>query len=366
MIRIIGALSFFTIIVVTALLIIMPVFIHAYHKCTLEKQLGVNGHIIVHKTGGKFVDYEQIASQIRNVEGVTSVIPLIERKAVLLSATDIGAVQVRGISQYQLKNIKPIVSNVIFGSLDDFDKSGSLVIGARLANDLNIRVGENIDLLLPRTNSTHSKIVPKVKTYKVIAIYRMENYDSRITFMPLTEAQSFFSKDKNVDVLQIYLKNYDKVDESFDELSKIDKNISLIDWRLRNHSDHFNMIWTYGDTIKVVFFIFLLGNIVSALVMIVINKSNPAMSKNLSVIYSIFTSFNVIGTIIGIIVGLIFLISADTQNFLKNSIFSYSIYSFQSVDWMYEHVDITVIVSCLVLAFIMAFYSTWVRRKQAL
>ena len=57
-------------------------------------------------------------------------------------------------------------------------------------------------LLTPRGASTALGTAPRVKRYPIVAIFEigMSEYDSSIIFMPLNEAQRYFSQPNSVTV----------------------------------------------------------------------------------------------------------------------------------------------------------------------
>jgi len=71
-----------------------------------------------------------------------------------------------------------------------------VAIGSKLAEKLSIGVGDNLTLLTPRGPVTPVGIMPRIKAYKVAAVFEigMFEFDTSFVFMPLTEAQAYFDR----------------------------------------------------------------------------------------------------------------------------------------------------------------------------
>jgi lipoprotein-releasing system permease protein len=127
-------------------------------------------------------------------------------------STSSGAL-VRGLREADLKQLKAIGDNIRFGTLDGFDQKPGLALGSRLANELNVKVGDQVSLLTPRGAATALGTAPRVKRYPVAAIFEigMSEYDASILFMPLNEAQLYFNQPDTVTVLEVVLDSPDEV-----------------------------------------------------------------------------------------------------------------------------------------------------------
>ena len=78
-----------------------------------------------------------------------------------------------------------------------------------------MRAGDNITLVAPRGAVTPMGTTPRIKTYKVAAVFEigMSEYDSAFVFMPLPEAQAYFNRAGDVTAIEVYTDNPDRVDD---------------------------------------------------------------------------------------------------------------------------------------------------------
>src|SRR5262249_60216879 len=123
---------------------------------------------------------------------------------------------VGGAREEALKALPLIASNIRLGTLDGFDRQEGIAIGTRLANLLRVTVGDPVTLVSPRGAVTPFGTAPRIKPYKVAAIFEMgmSEYDRTMIFMPLAEAQRYFSKGNAVDVMELLVEDPEKVTEA--------------------------------------------------------------------------------------------------------------------------------------------------------
>src|SRR5208283_6049268 len=79
---------------------------------------------------------------------------------------------------------------------------------------LSLNVGDSITLVAPRGAVTPMGTTPRIKPYKIAAVFEigMSEYDAAFVFMPLTEAQAYFNRSGDVTAIEIYTDDPDRVD----------------------------------------------------------------------------------------------------------------------------------------------------------
>ena len=150
------------------------------------------------------------------MQGVDLAIPMVEGSAFASSnfAQNGSGVLVRGIQEADIRRLPGIANNVRAGTLDGFDTAGGVAIGQRLAENLNLRVGDKIKVMTANGAQTPFGVAPRVKAYKVVAIFEigMAEFDGIFVYMPLPEAQAFFNLDKQVSVVELFLHDPENID----------------------------------------------------------------------------------------------------------------------------------------------------------
>src|SRR5690606_13025556 len=101
----------------------------------------------------------------------------------------------------------------------------------------SLRAGDNITLVAPRGAVTPMGTTPRIKAYKVAAVFEigMSEYDSAFVFMPLPEAQAYFNRSGDVTAIEVYIDDADAV-QSFRKpiADAAQRPIFMVDWRQRN------------------------------------------------------------------------------------------------------------------------------------
>jgi lipoprotein-releasing system permease protein len=303
---------------VMALIVVMSV-LNGFHSTLIGKILGMNGHMIVRPLGRDFTDYLEVTKRIKQVPGVQLAIPMVEGQVLISSPSASNGIFVRGMREADLRSLKEVSSKIVYGSLDNFDSEPGIVIGIRLANALNVTAGDAVTIVSPRGASTPFGTSPRVKRYRVKAVFEigMVTYDTTIAFLPLHEAQKFFNVPNAAHVLEIMVDDPDNIDAFRAPLNQAaGGDMTMTDWRKRN-ADFYDALAAES----VMFFIIvsltmLLAslNIVSSMVMLVKEKRRGiailrTMGATRGTVMRVFfitgSSIGVIGALAGLIWGML-------------------------------------------------------------
>ena len=206
-ISVIAGFSFLGIVLGVATLIIVMAVMNGFRQELLSKILGLNGHVLVQPLESPLTDYKGVAERIAGLNGVRLAVPLVEGQALASSPFGASGVLVRGLSEKDLRGLPSVAGNIRQGTLEGFDGGQGLAIGKRLADQLSLHAGDNITLVAPRGAVTPMGTSPRIKVYKVAAVFEvgMSEYDSAFVFMPLPEAQAYFNRNGDVNVIEIFV-----------------------------------------------------------------------------------------------------------------------------------------------------------------
>jgi lipoprotein-releasing system permease protein len=252
------------------------------------------------------------------IPGVILAVPLVEGQALASSPFHAGGVLVRGVREQDLKRMPSISPNIRFGTLDGFNEGQGLVIGKRLADSLSVRAGDQMTLVAPRGSVTALGTTPRIKAYKVAAIFEigMSEYDNVFVFMPMGEVQAYFNRQDDVSAIEVYTDNPDQVDRYRQLVNeRAGRPVFLVDWRQRN-ATFFNALQVERNVMFLILTLIVLVaalNIVSGLIMLVKDKGHDiailrTMGATRGSIMRVFlitgSSIGVVGTLFGFGLGL--------------------------------------------------------------
>src|SRR6185436_19480398 len=378
-ISVIAGFSFLGIMLGVATLIIVMAVMNGFRKELLDKILGLNGHLLVQPLEQPLTDWEAVAERLSKVPGVRLAAPLVEGQALASSPFNSAGVLVRGIRAADLTRLTSIANNIKQGTLEGFDAGQGLAIGRRLSDQLSVRAGDNITLVAPRGAVTPMGTTPRIKTYKVAAVFEigMSEYDGAIVFMPLPEAQLYFNRAGDVTAIEVYTTNPDRI-ENFRKLvtDAANRPIFMIDWRQRN-ATFFNALQVERNVMFLILTLIILVaalNIISGLIMLVKDKGGDiailrTMGATQGAVMRIFlitgASIGVFGTIAGFLLGLVICQNVESiRQFLswmtRTELFSPELYFLSRLPAEMDVGETTaVVVMALTLSLLATLYPSW-------
>jgi lipoprotein-releasing system permease protein len=378
-ISIIAGFSFLGIMLGVATLIIVMAVMNGFRQELLDKILGLNGHLLIQPLESPLTDWQQVADRISKVEGIRLATPIVEGQALASSPFNASGVLVRGIRSADLERLTSIAKNIKQGTLEGFDHGQGLAIGRRLADQLSLRAGDNITLVAPRGAVTPMGTTPRIKVYKIAAVFEigMSEYDSAFVFMPLPEAQAYFNRSGDVTAIEVYTDNPDRV-QDFRKLvaDAAARPIFIIDWRQRN-STFFNALQVERNVMFLILTLIVLVaalNIISGLIMLVKDKGPDiailrTIGATQGAIMRIFlitgASIGVVGTLLGFVVGTIVCLNIETlRRFISwltsTELFSPELYFLSRLPAQMDTGETTaVVVMALALSLLATLYPSW-------
>ncbi|MGU3536876.1 lipoprotein-releasing ABC transporter permease subunit [Methylobacterium sp. A54F] len=278
----VSVVAFFSVLGIAlgvATLIIVLSVMNGFRTELLSKIVGINGHVFVTPIDKLFTDYADLSERLSKVAGVRAAIPLVEGQAFASSPYGGSGVLVRGVRAEDLDGIAAIAKNIRGGTLAGFDDGSGVVIGRRLADTLGLQAGDTITLSTPKGATTPFGTAPRTKSYAVKAIFEigMTEFDSTFVFMPLAESQTFFNRDGDVSLIEIYIDNPDGVAAMREPLEMAaERPVLLTDWRQRNRT-FFGALEVERNVMFLILSLIVVVatlNIVSGLILLVRDKSS--------------------------------------------------------------------------------------------
>src|SRR5262245_4716058 len=378
-ISVIAFFSFLGIVLGVANLIVVMAVMNGFRKELLDKILGLNGHLLVQPLETPLTDWDAVAQRISAVAGIRLAAPIVEGQALASSPFNSAGVLVRGIRSADLAKLGSVANNLRQGTLEGFDGGQGLAIGRRLSDQLSVRAGDNITLVAPRGAVTPMGTTPRIKTYKVAAVFEigMSEYDGAIVFMPLPEAQLYFNRAGDVTAIEVYTTNPDRIDV-FRKLvtEAANRPIFMIDWRQRN-ATFFNALQVERNVMFLILTLIILVaalNIISGLIMLVKDKGGDiaimrTMGATQGAVMRIFlitgASIGVVGTIAGFLLGLVVCLNVESiRQFLSwltnTELFSPELYFLSKLPADLDAGETTaVVVMALTLSLFATLYPSW-------
>jgi lipoprotein-releasing system permease protein len=378
-ISVIAGFSFLGIMLGVATLIIVMAVMNGFRHDLFAKIMGLNGHVIVQKLGDPFDDYVPLASKIAAIPGVVAAMPVVEGQVMVSSNVQALGGLVRGVREGDMKSLKLVAANMRAGTLEGFDQQTGIAMGLRLANQLRVGLGDTVTLVSPRGAATPFGTAPRSKSYQITSIFElgMSEYDRMMIFMPLAEAQKYFSKNNEVDVIEVVVDQPENVDAYRDAIRQAGgPQITVSDWRQRNET-FFNVLSVERNVMFIILSLIVLVaalNIISGLMMLVKDKGRDiailrTMGATKGAVMRIFlitgASIGIVGTLAGLVLGVVFCWNIENiKNFVSwvsgTTVFDPSVYYLTKLPAEIDvHETGGIVLMALVLSVIATLYPSW-------
>ncbi len=119
---------------------------------------------------------------------------------------------VYGIRLADLRERRLVADNIRRGRLDDLVADDAIVIGAEMARRFRVDVGGEVTLISPQGTETAFGTMPRLRSYRVVAIFEVGllDYDASIVYTTLASAQVFFQTGDAASLIEVMLQDPDR------------------------------------------------------------------------------------------------------------------------------------------------------------
>ncbi|MDE5058129.1 lipoprotein-releasing ABC transporter permease subunit [Wolbachia endosymbiont of Drosophila bocki] len=361
---------------VATLIVVMSVM-NGFRAKLLDSILGIDGHINVYFDRNINSDYYAVSKSIERIPGILKATPMTNDQVIIVANGKIAGSVVRGVSTKDLLDSTAVTNNVIIGDVKKFDEG--IIIGARLAEVLNIDYGDEITFISSEEFDALLGEMPRMKKYKVIAIFNMGmfEYDNALIYMPLKSAQAFFNYKNSIKNIEVLVDDVTRADKLADAIEK-EIGMEAESWQSQQ-SHYFSALKTERNVMFLILTLIIVVaafNIVSNLMMIVQEKKSAiAIMRTFGAtsgsIMRIFCACGLLigftGTCLGCIIGVVFSLNIESiRVFLENitnvKLFDPMIYFFSSLPMILVSQDV---VNISALALFLSFLATIAPALQA-
>ena len=331
-----------------ATLVIVQAVMIGFRTEFVEKIVGANSHLAIYKKtlssdldkGFNVEDVRSIIQELRDQKNFKAAYPLVKEQVLASKNNNSTGVEVYGIGKGSFANIglvnEPINSE---GSIENF--SDGVAIGAQLARKLSISINDTIKLISPNGTKSVFGTIPRVNVYKVKYIFSVGRYDIDSTrlYMPIEDAQTFFNRANKADLIAVLLENPFKVDEFKNNIAdELAEKYFLWSWKERTAAflDALDLERRVMFIILSLIVLIAAMNIISGLVMLVKNKGRDigilrslglTRASILRIFFICGSLIGVVGTILGVTIGMLFVIYINEIQWLVEYIIGASVWN---------------------------------------
>tara|TARA_Y100001949_G_scaffold51975_1_gene43787 strand:- start:91 stop:1338 length:1248 start_codon:yes stop_codon:yes gene_type:complete len=333
-ISLISAISIFGITIAVSVLIIVLSVVNGFEKELREKLLSVSAHANIEDSTGTMENWSFYTEKAKEHANVTSAAPYLNGKGLVVMGKNFSGIEFRGIESTLEETVSNIETEMISGTLHSLKKDEfNIILGSDLANHLDVVIGDNVILNIAESITTPMGKFPRSKIFNVSGIFRigMYEFDRRLVFIDLSDAQKLLNKNSSVDGIRLSINDIYQSGNVVREVAlSFDGEFLINDWT-RNHVNLFKSIQI---TKSILFVILLMAvavavfNIISTLVMVVNEKQSDIAilrtlgAKPMSILKIFLNQGSIIGFLgisLGVFIGTFFTLNlVEIVSFFEN------------------------------------------------
>lgn len=157
--------------------------------------------------------YRTIIEETSKIKGVTAVSPFLTGKASFRFKTNSRNAELKGVIPLQENEISSIESDMVEGDFRELELSrNTVVIGSKLADKLEVSLGDSVDASFPNSNPLSLRVVGIFHTGSPL--------DDSFTYTSLDTAQEFYNVPDVVNGISVRLDNFNRDREVAAEIKK--------------------------------------------------------------------------------------------------------------------------------------------------
>ena len=142
--KVISIFSFLGIMLGVAILIIVMSVMNGFKTDLTNKILGLNPHVVLQSNGFKIED--KFITDLKKKFTKINISKTFTGEGVIISKDNAKGIILKGLDEEQSESLDFLKTNIINGKLLNFKKKNAF-IGSELAYNLNLKVGDKINLM---------------------------------------------------------------------------------------------------------------------------------------------------------------------------------------------------------------------------
>ncbi len=292
-----------------AVLVIVLSVMNGFEEELRSRILSLTAHATITGLDGHIGEWRPKLDRAAAHPGISAAAPYIEEQGMLVAGSRSAGVLLRGVVPARESKVAEVQAHLLSGSLSDLVPGAyRLILGKALADELQVRVGDRVVLIVARGNVTPAGILPRMRSFRVAGIVSvgMYEYDHRIAMASMQDAARLLQMGETISGIRLRLSDPFAARRLVREVAlALGGGYAVEDWTGR----HANFFRSIEITKRILFVILSLMvavaafNIVSTMVMMVKDKRRDiAILRTLGATpRSVLSIFIVQGTAIGLI-----------------------------------------------------------------
>ena len=258
---------------VSILIVVMSVM-NGFKTDLTKKILGLNPHVVIQPNGfdikEKFI--KSLKSDFKNIR----ISRTYSGEGIILDNNNAKGIIIKGIDIDDTESLSFLKKNISQGNVGKF-KTNSAFIGSELAYNLDLKIGDKVNLMSSAFVATPFGGLPKQESFIVSGIFSTGffEFDQNFIFLSLKDTLSIFDKNINEQDLEIYINDPMEADNIKEKIKIMNKNYFVYSWTDLNKS-FFSALKVERNVMFIILTLILVVaafNIISGLTILIKNKT---------------------------------------------------------------------------------------------
>ena len=178
-----------------ATLIVVASVMTGFQSEVVSRVLAARGHVVLQAFAGEKIEgYRKLTADIAALPGVTAATAVLDGQVLVTGERGGGTgALMRGIAETDLRAMSQL--RIVAGSLDAFTGEDAIAVGAGMATSFRLAPGARITLVSPQGAATAFGTIPRVRAYRVAAVFDagLADFNNNVVFLPMQAAQLFLN-----------------------------------------------------------------------------------------------------------------------------------------------------------------------------
>ena len=356
---------------------------NGFEQTMRERIMGMLAHITVSENDLMVSDWQKVQKELLDFPHVKAVSPFIERPAMLNQGDEARAAVLQGVVPELESKVSTVFEHVVKGDMQKLQPgSFNIAIGATMAKELKVDVGDALTLVSPSENALETGEMPALQRFTIAAIFRvdMQQFDTTSAYVNLEDAEKTFEMGGDVTGLRMTLDDLYLAPQTaqtiLQRMGQAWPDMWANDWTNLN-KNQFKAIQAQKSVMFIILLLIIAVaafNLVSTLVMVVTDKEGDiAILRTLGLssgrVMKIFmvqgTLIGVFGTLIGVGLGLLLATNLDVivpflERLFDTHFINADVYFISELESRVNPGDVIVIaLSALFMSILATLYPAW-------
>jgi lipoprotein-releasing system permease protein len=290
-------------------LIVVLSVMNGFEEVLRTRILSLTAHATISGIEGRIPNWRADMAKLQGFPGISGEAPYIEEQGLMTHGDKASGVQLRGIDPQAEAHVVDLTPHLLSGRLADLTPgSYRVILGKALAEELGVKVGDRVVLIVALGDVTPLGVLPRMRAFEVAGILSvgMYEYDRRIAITAIQDAAKLLRMGDEVSGIRLSLVDmYAAPRLARAAAIAIGGGVEIQDWT----NEHVNFFRSISITKRILFVMLSLMvvvaafNVVSTMVMVVKDKRRDiAILRTFgSSPRSILSIFIVQGSLIGLL-----------------------------------------------------------------